>query len=198
MRIPHLIAVFAALASVLRADTIELADPFTLTGAVSDTNVNANIPARQSGVLAGGTYTELPTSPTGYTNDALIEKSSASFAGSDALLLRTYHSSTTAQTAVRLSTDFGPQVAGKKWSVTYTGNIQRSSTNITDTWLSLDLGDTAGHIGPTNASCDLAFLVRGNGGWGTYTDNVECGQRLNGSAEKPGSLRNKFYRCSDD
>ncbi len=155
------------------ADTVVLADPFTITGAVSDTNLNVDIPARQSGVLTGGTFTELLTSPAGYTNDAFIEKSSTSFAGSDVLLLRTFHSTTGSQAAVRFSTNFGPQVAGKKWRVSFTGNIQRNNaTAITDTWLSLDLGDTTGHIGPNNASTDIGFFVRGNGGWATWADNV--------------------------
>ena len=172
MRAPRFFAALLALVSALRADTVELADPFAITGGANDSNINVNIPARQSGVLAGGTFTELPTSPSGYTNDALIEKSSATFAGSDALLLRTNHANAASQMAVRLSADFGPQVAGKKWRVSFTGNIQRNSTNITDTWLSLDLGDTAGHTGPNNASTDIGFFVRGNGGWATWTDNV--------------------------
>lgn len=77
--------------------------------------------------------------------------------------------------AVRLSTDFGPQLAGKRWSVSFTANLQRSSTNINDTWLSLDLGDTAGHIGPNSASTDVGFFVRGSGGWATFADNVNVG-----------------------
>ena len=155
------------------ADTVVLADPFTITGGANDTNINVDIPARQSGVLTGGTFTELLTSPAGYTNDAFIEKNSASFAGSDVLLLRTFHSTTGSQTAVRFSTNFGPQVVGKKWRVSFTGNIQRNNaTAIADTWLSLDLGDTTGHLGPNNASTDIGFFVRGNGGWATWADNV--------------------------
>ncbi len=164
-----------AFSTIAWADTVVLADPFSITGGANDTNINVDIPARQSGVLTGGTFTELPTSGASGTNDALIEKSSATFAGSDALLLRTFHATTPTQMAVRLSTDFGPQVAGKKWSVSFTANIQRSSTNITDTWVSLDLGDTANHVGPTNASTDVGFFVRGNGGWNTYADGTLVG-----------------------
>ncbi len=165
-------ALFALSAGAL-ADVTQLADPFTITGAANDTNINVNIPARQTGPLAGGTYTELLTNATGFTNDALIEKSSATFAGSDALLLRTFHGTASSATAVRLSTNFGPQVAGKKWRVSYTGNIQRSdATAVADSWLSLDLGDTTGHVGPNNASTDIGFFIRGNGAWATWADNV--------------------------
>lgn len=179
MRFPALFAPIFALAGALHAQTVQLADPFTISGAADDTNVNVNIPARQSGVLAGGTFVELPTSPAGYANDALIEKSSASFAGSDVLLFRTNHSSAASQMAARLSTDFGPQVAGKKWRVSFTANIQRSSANIADSWFSLDLGDTAGHVGPNNASTDFGFFVRGNGAWSAWADNVNV---ANGAA----------------
>ncbi len=156
--------------SLLSADTTLLLDPFTIPAVANDTNVNSDIPARQSGSLTGGTYTELLTSPAGYANDAFIEKASTTFAGSDALLLRTFHSTTSARTAVRLSTDFGPLVAGKKWRVSFTGNIQRNSADITDSWLALNLGDTPGHVGPDNVSTDLGFFVRGSGAWTTFAD----------------------------
>lgn len=163
-----LIALYFLLAPAhLQADTSVSLDPFSITGGANDTNINANVPARQSGGLLSGTYTELPAA----TNDALIEKNTVSFS-SDTLLLRTVHGATSNQMGVRLSTDFGPQVVGKKWRVSYTGNIQRSNVAITDAWLSLDLGDTAGHVGPNNASTDIGFFVRGNGGWSAWADNV--------------------------
>ena len=168
------------------ADVVQFADPFTITGASSDSNINVNIPARQTGSLAGGTYTELLTSPTGYTNDAFIEKGSATFGGSDALLLRTYHGTASSATAVRLSTNFGPQVAGRKWRVAYTGNIQRNNaTAVTDSWLSLDLGDTPGHTGPNNASTDIGFFIRGNGAWATWADNVNIASGATGVLKSP-------------
>jgi hypothetical protein len=156
----------------LQADVILVADPFSITGAGNDTAINVNIPARQLGTLTGGSYTELVTSPSGYTNDAFIEKNSASMGVGDALQLRTFHSTTSSQCAFRYSTNFGPQVVGKKWRVSYRGNIQRNAAGITDTWLSLDLGDTVNHVGPNNASTDIGLLIRGNGGWNAWADNV--------------------------
>ncbi len=172
MRARVLLTLMGCFPAALSAQSILVTDPFSITGLVNDTAINVNIPARQSGVLAGGTFTELATNPAGYTNDLLIEKNSVSMGTSDALLLRTFHSTTNSQAAFRFSTNFGPQVAGKKWRVAYKGNIQRSVTGIADTWLALDLGDTTGHVGPNNASTDLGLLIRGSGGWNAWADNV--------------------------
>lgn len=170
----------------LHADVIQFSDPFAISGATNNTNVNVDIPTRQSGPLAGGTYTELVTNAAGYTNDSLIEKSSPTFGGSDALLMRTYHGTGSTAAAVRLSTNFGPQVAGKKWTVSYTANIQRSdATAVADSWLSLDLGDTAGHVGPNNASTDFGFFIRGNGAWAVWTDNSNIASSAAGAMKSP-------------
>ena len=165
------------------ADTTILLDPFTFPSSpgATNTDVNSNAATRQSGTDPTA-YTEFSQGVAG--NDALLENST--LIGSEVLLLRTIHGAVTSQAGVRADVNFGSKLAGKKWTVSYTGRISRADVNIFDAWLSFSVGDQAVLTGPTGATTDFGFLVRGNGGWQAWTDGSVP---ANGNGDS-GALRN--------
>ena len=156
-----------ASASTLCADTTLLLDGFDFPSSPGTTNtdVNLNAPARQSGA-ATTSYTQLATGNA--SNDALLEDSA--LFGSDVLLLRTIHGAAASETALHPDTNFASGLAGQKWSVTYVARLDRADGNVTDGWLAFAVGDQTDFTGPSSPTADFGFVVQGNGSWFAFVD----------------------------
>lgn len=110
MRALALLSLLGCFPVALLAQSILVTDPFSITGLVNDTAINVNIPARQSRVYHWWHLYGTGDKSRGMCQRfILIKKNSTSMGTSDALLLRTFHSTTGSQAAFRFSTDFGPQ-----------------------------------------------------------------------------------------
>ncbi len=166
-----------ALAGTAFGQSIVLLDPFTHTGGAAGTfisDVNTNIPARQAGGLLTTTYTKALSTGA----QANLEESAAPFAGDDVINLRTAKqaaanaASIAVQSALKLDTNFGPQLAGKKWSVSFVGRMQQNNSAINDAWTAISVGDGTTTAGPNNAATDVGILVRYNKGFQVFLDNV--------------------------
>ena len=158
-----------ASAATLCADTTLLLDGFDFPSSPGSTNtdVNFNIPARQSGTTPT-TYTQ--TLAGSGSNDALLEDSA--LFGSDVLLLRTIHGSAASQTAVRADTNYAAGFVGQKWAVTYVGRLDRGDVAITEGWLAFAVGDQPNFTGPNGATADFGFVVQGSGSWVAFVDGA--------------------------
>ena len=155
------------------ADTNVFLDTFTFSGTPGATApLTSNVVARQAGGAVTSAYTAAYSGVA--TNSALLLDSHAGL-GSDALQFCTYLTNASSQAAVDLATNLAAHVAGRVWTVSGRVQIARAVTNISDAWLAVSLGDTVGFNGPNNANADLALLIRGNGGWQVWEDNLAAG-----------------------
>ncbi len=172
-----------ATTAVLYADTTILNDPFSFPSSPgnTDTDVNLDVPARQAGGTATTTYTETVTGNAG--NDAFLEDST--LVGSDVVNLHTIHGAALSQMALRANGSFGASLAGLKWTARFVARLDRSSTSISDAWLSFAIGDQADVVGPNSASADFALLVRGTAGWQSWADNLVLASGLPAALRSP-------------
>lgn len=176
-----LISLFPLMLPVLvSAQTTVLIDPFTHTGPGVDmftADVNANLPGRQSGGALTTTYTKALTAGA----EANLDESSSAFANDDVINLRTAKqaaanaASIAVQPALKLDTNFGPQLAGRKWQVSFQCRMLQNNGSINDAWTAISIGDGAATTGPNNAAADIGLLVRFNKGYQVFLDNVVPG-----------------------
>lgn len=176
---PGVAAAGGGLPAVVFADTFELT---VFTTPPTETNVNAEFPFRQggsitSGLSAGGNF--LP-----------FIQDDASPNGSDSLVLHT-EATPGGVSAVVAQHDFAPELADRKYSVSYEGLV--TETGIVDagsSWQSFGLKDEFGIAAPNAVDTDLGVLFRTNGDWslwldgniivvnGRWTDGIDTGIRI--------------------
>lgn len=159
------------------AQTTVLSDPFTHTGPAAGqftADVNANLPGRQSAGLLTTTFTKALSAGA----EANLEESSTAFSNDDVINLRTAKqaaanaASIAVQPALKLDTNFGPQLAGRKWQVSFQCRMLQNNASINDAWTAISIGDGAATAGPNNAAADIGMLVRYNKGYQVFLDNV--------------------------
>jgi hypothetical protein len=132
-------------------------DTFDYSGSPDpQTNLAADLAARQAGGAVGSSYTEQKNGPA--SNDAALSVDN----GLDTLRFRTLNNNSASQIAVDLGTNFASQLAGNYYAIRLTDVYYvRSDQNISDVWLAISVGDESGTItGPNQGEADVAVLAR--------------------------------------
>lgn len=133
------------------------------SGVETDVNFEIN-DGRQSGGTTGSTYTEQALTGSG----GFLNVMNPNLLTDGNLLLRTNYNSTTARSSgVILDTNFGPQLAGQKYEITFDGLISPTAGASTDLWMSFYVFDTVFDpntaAAPSAGGTDLGFTLRPNG-----------------------------------
>jgi hypothetical protein len=168
------LALAAGLAGMLRAQTVVFHDPFTFAPASpggTSSDPNLDLPARQSGGAVSSAYTKASIGHSG--NNLFLQDDLPLFGPSDALLLRTQRAAGASQVLADLDANFGSRLAGRTWEIDFDSYHARNNAAITDSWFAVSVGDdSTGIEGPNHPSADFAILVRGDGRFTAWTDNV--------------------------
>lgn len=159
------------LAAPVNAGTV-FQDTFTWGGAGITGDLNANIPARQSG------GTDLSTYSDSYINGVggswhFLDSASPMTPATDVMYLRTVTApevGVNSLSVVGLDTDFATPLAGKHWSGSYDA-LLTIGVGINDTFLGFGMKTVPdGIVGPGNAA--FFFAVRPSGAWLLWRNNA--------------------------
>jgi len=89
----------------------------------------------------------------------------------DALVLRTSANANASASSADLDADFGADLAGKKYRVSYDVQVDHAPGIAADNWQAFAIGDTSAD-GPNGASADFGILLRLDGGWQAFLDGA--------------------------
>ena len=147
------------MAEPIFSDTFELVD---FTNGRIEENLDDELPGpRQFGDVTS-TYSE------GGASAFILDDTSPN--GSDSLILRTLAPAAGGVTTFAdLDQDFGPELAGTKYTVSYEVQVDHSP-DPGDSWHSFALGDSSNPDGPNQSSADFGMLFRPAGGWTVWLD----------------------------
>ncbi len=175
--------VTSASAAPVFSDNFDLVD---YTSGRVEENLNDELPGpRQTGDVVS-TYSE------GGGSAFILDDTSPN--GSDSLVVRTLAPSVGAVTTFAdLNQDFGPELVGNKYTVSYDVQVDHSP-NPGDGWHSFAIGDTIDPDGPNQPSADFGILFTRTGGWQVFRDGISV---VNGAvpgiaAGSPYSLQFEF------
>ena len=143
-------------------------------------DVNSNLVARQVGGTVGSTYTTAVISNAlapvlGFNSDA-----DNNGLGSDVMELKDITGNMAIEySSATLDTDFGSQLAGLQWELSYSSVIWRSVGYGGDSWSGFAVGNPADSTGSGNG---FAFQIGPTGAWKVYSQGVQVGSGSAGEA----------------
>lgn len=167
-------AVIAAVlfASISVNAEVVFLDTFSYDGGAAGSfgsNINTNIPARQSGGTTSSTYTKTATSGLA---TAYLRESDGNLYNSDVLQMRVYETNVAQNVSLDLGTDFGSSLSGKKWSLSYKGRL--SSVGTVSAWSGFAVGNPANT--PKNSNTGgFGFVLFKSGSYGIWNGPTQVG-----------------------
>ncbi|MGE4490666.1 MAG: PEP-CTERM sorting domain-containing protein [Kiritimatiellales bacterium] len=132
-------------------------------------DINANIPARQSGGTTTSTYTATATSGLA---KAYLRESDGNLYNSDILQARVYETNVAQSMSFDLGTDFGSSLSGKKWSLSYKGRL--SSAGAVSAWSGFSVGNPA-NTPKNNSTGGFGFVLFKSGSYGIWNGATQVG-----------------------
>lgn len=152
-------------AAALSAQTTILDDPYGDGTIPNNSDINTDIPARQSGTTSS-TYTH-----TGATSATLISNNDGITSSNNMARLRNNEQTSGASNGfLSLDTDFSV-LAGSTYTISFDFFYNQRATESTDQWVSFALGDTSPQGTPAAGAADFGLLMRPDGVGGA-SDNL--------------------------
>jgi hypothetical protein len=158
-----LITSLLAAGSALQAQTI-FYDSFGDGSIANTSDINTNVPARQSGSTSS-TYTGSGANNVFHVSndDAGITSTNAAPTNNMARMRNNEQVPAGGSNGfLSLDNNFS-SLAGQDYTISFDLTYNKRNTDSTDQWVSFSIGDTAGQAGPNNTNSDFGILLRPNG-----------------------------------